>query len=423
MRVRFKMPPRRVSRSGDSETGHSAFQGITSRKLCTLLFLIFLLTFGCKEPAVQPQNKYLVSYQNIFFRPAAELKSLLAGTGLTSLLTDDVTLYAVTYKTTFKNQVITASGLVALPKTTQSVPMVSFQHGTIAALTEAPTLQPLGSTELTLYTGLASAGFIAVIPDFIGFGSSSNIPHPYYVEEVTASAITDMIQAAKELATGLSIKFNGKLFLAGYSQGGFATMAAHKSIEQNSLPGFTLTASFPAAGGYDVKAMQEYFFGLTTYDQPFYLAYVANAYKNQYTNWTQGLSEFFNEPYATKIPGLFDGSKGSSEINAQLTTSVSGLIRADLLTKIDTDPKYKYVVDAFKDNSLVDWKPVIKMYLYHGDADVTVPYNNSVITYNKLIANGATTSILSLTTLPGANHGTGVLPYIQNFVPIMVSLK
>jgi len=63
------------------------------------------------------------------------------------------------------------------------------------------------------------------------------------------------------------------------------------------------------------------------------------------------------------------------------------------------------------------------MFMYHGDADVTVPYDNSVITYQKLIANGASTSVLSLTPLPGKDHATGVLPYIEDFIPKMLQLK
>jgi pimeloyl-ACP methyl ester carboxylesterase len=300
--------------------------------------------------------------------------------------------------------------------------MVSFQHGTITSYSEAPTELPSNSIEFELYAGLASLGFIAVAPDLIGFGSSTAVLHPYFVEDATASAVIDMLKATKEFAAEQSIDFDSKLFLAGYSQGGYATMAAHKAIEQNGLTGFNLVASFPASGGYDVKAMQEYFFGLTTYDEPFYIAYVAMAYKTQYA-WTKPLSDFFNEPYASRIPGLFDGSKNGSQINSELTTSIPDFIRADLRGKIDTDAQYKYIADAFNENSLTDWKPTIKMFMYHGDADVTVPYDNSVITYQKLINNGASTSVLSLTPLPGKDHSTGVLPYIEDFIPKMMQLK
>lgn len=398
-----------------------------TKQTCFFLFLgIILILSSCKDNDVKPANKSLISSESLFIRSASELRTILSVAGIdipVSAIQQDVEIYKVTYHTSYlNNQDITASGLVILPKTKGSYPMLSFQHGTIAAHSQAPSVLPTSSTELVLYSALASPGFITAVPDLIGFGSSANLMHPYYVEELTASAVIDLLQAAKELGSEKGIDFNEKLFLAGYSQGGYATMAAHKSIEENGLDGFQLIASFPAAGGYDVKAMQEYFFGLDTYDNPFYLGFVATAYKSTY-QWTQSLGDFFKEPYATRIPTLYDGSKSGSEINAQLTTSIRDFVSADLLLHIDTDTKYKYIVDAFNQNSLTDWKPLKKMYMYHGDADITVPYNNSVITYNKLIANGASASVVSFTSLPGATHGTGVLPYVEKFIPIMLSLK
>jgi pimeloyl-ACP methyl ester carboxylesterase len=391
----------------------------------SLVFSIVLcqLFFGCKRDEVSPQTQYLVSSSSFLTVPVIELQTYLAGYNLASLLVDDAIIYKVTYKTTYLGQPITASGLVVLPQTTDSIPMLSFQRGTIVAHSEAPSALPSTDSDLILYAGLASPGFIAVIPDLIGFGSSSNVLHPYYVEEPTASAVLDMIRAAKELAVQQHLKFNGKLFLAGYSQGGYSTMAAHKAIEQNGLSGFKLIASFPAAGGYDVKGMQEYLFEQTTYANPFYIAFVALAYKTQYADWTHPLSDFFREPYADEIPGLFDGTKTGDNIDAFLTDSIANLIVPGLKNNIDTDAQYQYIVDAFNENSLTDWKPMIPMFMYHGDADVTVPFSNSLGTYQKLLANGASPSVISLTTLPGADHSSGVIPYIEDFFPIMNSLK
>jgi predicted peptidase len=93
-----------------------------------------------------------------------------------------------------------------------------------------------------------------------------------------------------------------------------------------------------------------------------------------------------------------------------------------LLANIDTDTRYKYITDAFTENSLVDWIPKKPLHMYHGDVDITVPYNNSVVSYDKLIANGASKSIVTFTTVPGT-HYTGVVPYLEDFIPKMLSLK
>jgi hypothetical protein len=119
---------------------------------------------------------------------------------------------------------------------------------------------------------------------------------------------------------------------------------------------------------------------------------------------------------------LFDGQKGAGDINAQLTKKVSDLIHEDVLNNIDTNPDYSYLVDAFNENSLTDWKPEIQMFMYHGLSDETVPYQNSVDTFNKMIANGASTSTLTLTPLEGT-HSSAIDPYVVELIKKLLSLK
>lgn len=359
-------------------------------------------------------------------KTAAEIKSFVDSKNLPvndALLKYDVDIYKVTYKTTYKGNSITASGLVALPKTNDAVGMLSFQHGTISAHQDAPTSLSNDDEELYLYATVASVGFVGVVPDYIGFGESKNILHPYYVEKPTADAVLDNVRAARELALVNNITLNKRLFLAGYSQGGYATMAAHKAIEeQNGVEDLDLVASFPAAGGYDVKGVQEYFFSQDTYHEPFYVAYVAAAYKNYY-DWEQPLSVMFNEPYASKIPVLFDGTKSGSQINAELTEQMNDLIGEDILENIDSKTEYEFIRDAFIENSLTDWTPKTLMYMYHGTADITVPYQNSVDTYNTFIQNGASSTIVTFTPLHFATHGTGITPYILELTNKLIALK
>jgi len=394
------------------------------KQLSIVLIGIYLLT-SCSKEDTSSVPTILQSATPKISRTTTELKNFISKTDINvslDIFKYDVDVYSVTYKTTYLNKIINASGLVILPKTTDSVGMVSFQHGTIANHAEAPSVQALYNPEILLYTSLASPGFIAVIPDFIGFGSSSNLMHPYYVEEASATAVVDLLQAARELAIQKKLKFNEKLFLAGYSQGGYVTMAAHKAIEKNGLVNMELIASFPSSGGYDVKGMQNYFFAQNIYNEPFFIGYVAMAYRKYY-GWIQPLTDFFASKYAAEIPSLYNGTKTGDQIDFYLNDTIPKLMNPDLLSTIDTNNKYEYIVDAFNENSLTDWAPTIKMYMYHGDADTTVPYQNSVDTYNKLIDNGSSTSILTFTSFPGKTHSSGLIPYIETFVPTMLSLK
>jgi pimeloyl-ACP methyl ester carboxylesterase len=394
----------------------------------TLVFALLLLVFACSDdhaPAPDNGPTNLVEATFIESRTADEIQLLIAFSGRDidpSIFKYDVKLFRVTYTTTYLDEEIEASGLVAVPITGDPMAMLSFQHGTIVQQNEAPSAQGAGSFDLILYAAVASSGFITVIPDMIGFGDSDDIFHPYYVAEPTATSVIDNILAATRLAQDENTTFNNKLFLAGYSQGGYATLATHKAIEENPLEDIELIASFPAAGGYDLKAMQEYFFNLDTYSQPYYIGYVAKSY-NTYYGFQSIFTDFFNEPYASRIPDLFDGNNSSANINSQLTTSIGGLIKADMRTNFETNAQYQYLLDAFEENALTDWAPQKPVYLYHGTADVTVPYENTQITYEKLIANGASTQIVKLIPLVNADHTTGVDPYLDDVIDKLQDLQ
>jgi pimeloyl-ACP methyl ester carboxylesterase len=314
-----------------------------------------------------------------------------------------------------------ASGLVAIPETTQAVPVLSYQHGTITRDEDAPSNFTVSSSETLVAGASSSLGFVTVIPDYVGFGSTTSNFHPYYVEDETAISVKDMIKAALELAVDKKIALNKKLFLAGYSEGGYATMAAHKAIEADGLADLELVASFPGAGAYDLEEMQAWLFAKDTYEDPFYLGYIAMSYYNTYSFNTL-LTDFFQEPYAARMPKLFDNQKTSGEINSQLTTSIADLIQPAMRTGLHTEARFKYLADAFANNSLTDWKPTKPMYMYHGTSDTTVPFENSQHTYEALIANGASPTVVTLISLPG-DHTSAVTPYVADLMIKLWDLK
>ena len=332
-------------------------------------------------------------------------------------------VYKVIYTTNYQDSEVNASGLVLLPKTTgNGLPMISFQHGTIVRNADAPSLQPRESEQVISYAALASMGYIMVVPDYLGFGESSEIFHPYYIEEPTANAVVDLLYAARTLAEEHNVDFDNRLFLAGYSQGGYATLAAQKALETNTEDDFEIIASFPGAGGYDISSMLDYVLNLDTYPDPHYLAYVGMSYRSYYGE-ADLLSAFFNEPYATGIPSLFDGTKAPSEIDASLTEDIQTLVREDILIGTNTDPLYEYLRLKFEENSLTDWVPEAPVYMYHGDADFTVPIENSQMTYDELIDEGASPAQLELITLPGRDHTTAIEPYVEDIITKLQQMK
>lgn len=391
-------------------------------KISKWMIVLFVMLVSCdsgdEDVRVESIQPRLTDAELFFSRNAGDMRGLFNSAGL-DLQNDkiqyNVDMYKVEYTTMYGDEEVTASGLVFLPLEKENPAVVSFQHGTIASEAEAPTNLGIQDLQLLLYAGLAGTGVVTVVPDFIGFGASGDIMHPYYVEQPSADAVLDNIRAAAELAEQNEISVSNRLYLAGYSQGGYVTMAAHKSIEENGFEFFELQASFPASGGYDIPGVRDFFFEQEVYQQPFFLAYVAESYRTYYEEDEDFLSLLFQDPYATQIPTFFNGSLSGSEINSFLTDTISDLVNPGYLSNTGSQ-EFAAVNDKMEENSMVDWIPSIRMQMFHGDADVTVPYRNSVAVYETFIQNGASEDVVTFTSIPGAGHASGVFPYIESMI-------
>jgi pimeloyl-ACP methyl ester carboxylesterase len=126
------------------------------------------------------------------------------------------------------------------------------------------------------------------------------LEHPRLIRPVMdlsphADAVIDMIKATKEFLDEEGIQVNDKLFLTGYSEGGYVTLAAAKEIELNPSHALTVTAVAAGAGSYDLENMFEHITTTTEYSDPSYLAFLIMAY-NTTNDWNKPLSFFLKKP-------------------------------------------------------------------------------------------------------------------------------
>jgi pimeloyl-ACP methyl ester carboxylesterase len=330
------------------------------------------------------------------------------------MVSTDIEVQKVTYKTTLQNKNVQASGLVYFPKTAGNYPVLSFQNGTNTEHSKAPSENP-DSGMLFMLESVASMGFIVVIPDYIGFGASSNLPHPYLHAESSTQSILDMLRAVNELSTQDKIvaKPTKDLFIFGYSQGGWATMQLQKAIETSYSSEFTLIASSCGAGPYSLDFMNQYVTSKTDYPMPYFLTYILNAYKSLGLI-SNPLSDFVQEPYASKIPGLYDGLHSPGDINFSLTTKMTELLTPEYRDPIQfsTNPKFSALQSALVANSVKvnEWKISTPTRLYHGGDDELIPVSLSQKTFQDLKIAGASDSNLQLIIIPGYNHDKGAVP-------------
>jgi pimeloyl-ACP methyl ester carboxylesterase len=387
-----------------------------------LFALIILFTSSCKDifntdDDPKPQDKYLVNYKletsylpsfikigiNEYVDEYPELEMLL------DKVEHGVMIYSIDYNTTFKGQNVIASGLVCIPIGEGPFPVMSYQNGTNTLHSNAPSANPSRDLYLMLEFA-ASTGFIIAIPDYLGFGRSSNMFHPYLHKESTVQSIIDMLRAIDELNTNyLDVVSSGELFITGYSQGGWSTMQLQKEIEENYSTEFNLVASSCAAGPYDLNFVNQYITSQTEFPMPYYVGYMYNSYFNLELITTP-VEEIFQEPYAAKISTLYDGTKDSEQINAELTTTMADLFTADYLANYQTDEKYASLINSLTSNSIEAWNTSIPTLLIHGTADEFVPFQVSYDIHQDFLSLGVDQEQVLLLPLEGIDHTTSIIP-------------
>jgi pimeloyl-ACP methyl ester carboxylesterase len=320
-----------------------------------------------------------------------------------------VMVYRISYYTSFNGQLQPASGLVCVPTGDGPFPIMSYQNGTNTLHSNAPSVNPDYELYLLLES-VASTGFVVAIPDYLGFGESAELFHPYLDKESTNKTVMDMIRATKELTKNyLETELNGNLYIAGYSQGGWATLQLQKEIEQKYSGEFNLKASACGAGPYNLNYINKYITGKNTYPMPYFLGYMFNSYTNLGDVNTPA-SDVFNEPYASKISTLYDGSKSGEEINAELTTSVPGLLTAGYIANFETDEKYASLVNTLEANSISAWETEIPTMLIHGLSDDFIPSGVSTDIYQEFLSLGAGLEQVLWRGLPETGHVSGIIP-------------
>lgn len=236
----------------------------------------------------KPVDNYLVSYdQQKSFRPAFIKIAVEQAANnypefdpIIDYLEHGVIVYKISYTTTFDGVKRLASGLVCVPTSVGTYPVLSYQNGTNTLHSKAPSVDPNNKLFLILES-MASTGFIVTIPDYLGFGDAEYMPHPYLHKKSTIQSIVDMQLAVKEMVNNhLEIDMTDDLYIAGYSQGGWATMQLQKAIEENYSNQFNLKASACGAGPYDLKYINEYILQQTEYPMPYFVGYMFNTYIN-----------------------------------------------------------------------------------------------------------------------------------------------
>jgi acetyl esterase/lipase len=385
----------------------------------TLKFLaLLLLITNCSKsdetngstPYVD--NKYLISSEFLRSHSANGL-ALVAGAFISlSDLSDplkNIEAYKIKYKTTdVDGSEIVASGVVFVPQGDAEMPIVSYQHGTISNNDNAPSnVESLGNDEYTIMAAFSSFGFVVSMPDYIGYGASVASEHPYEHGNSLGSTSYDMLKATKEFLTNEEVKANNKLFLLGYSEGGYATLALQKYLEDKG--DLSITHSLPSAGAYNKTE-----FSKNILNQNIELPHMANylwvlyTYNRIYENLRRPWSDYVLAPYAEILINI--NSREITQISLdKFETNPQKLFTSDFLKNLN-DGTDKAFLSALSDNDLLDWTPIAPITFYHGTEDQFVYPLNSISAAATLKEKSTEVTYVPM---EGENHSTGSIEYFK----------
>ncbi len=354
----------------------------------------------------QPSNPEVEGGEMIVSATAKQILDGLLEAQVAGITEDTVVYgyqgYLIPYKTTDEEgNVVEVSGLMTVPTDipedladrveAAGFSVVSDDHGTIFANSEAPTVsnQMTGTPQGSAVILTALNGFVTLQPDYIGFGDSVDHYHPYMLKKSLANCTVDFIKAAREFAEKNNIKLNPLLFVTGYSEGGYAAMAAMEKIEKEGELQVAMAA--PMAGPYALDYMAMGVLSSPTIGVPSFMADVGYAYAKAYN---KEATEVINEPYASKLPELFSGDYTREEIDPQLTTETLGLFNgafvADFFGTEGTGNPENWFMQAVVENSVYKWAPQTPMALVQCEGDDVIPYAlASEVAYPTMVAMGA----------------------------------
>jgi len=341
----------------------------------------------------------LLSSEKIGFLTRDEIAASLAEEKIPGVPKQGVSLYRVTYLTVdHHGQQTVASGAVALPeRTDEPAPLLSFQHGTIVARHRAPSEKGFDLVSM----GLGASGYITLLPDYLGLGAGAGF-HPYVHAKSSGTVVVDMIRAARVFLEQEAIHTNGQLFLMGYSEGGYVTMAAHREIEHHHSDEITVTASAPMAGPYNLsQVMVDQILEDTPYPSPGYLPFTLLAYDMVYDVFEQ-LEDVILPEYIHVVESMLEGKTGLRHINRKLPAIPLNMLTPAFIDSFKENATHPLRV-ALEKNDIHNWKPLAPMRLYHCVDDDQVSFRNAEMALQAYQKHGAEHVELAKLTFGGHN--------------------
>jgi pimeloyl-ACP methyl ester carboxylesterase len=335
------------------------------------LLLALLLLAGCAAPVRVPPATEAVPGTLVRAESLRPLPALLVRAALRfadvpgpTPIRCSARTWALEYWTRdAQGRPLRASGLYAEPSCARPRAVVSYQHGSVSRRQDVPsTLNTEGLAAAAVFAG---GGYLLVAPDYPGLGRSPGV-HPYLQTGPTARAGRDLLTAARTFAALRGTPWPDALLLAGFSQGGHATVALQRSLEETPLAGTRLLGVAAGSAPFDL-ARVSFPFALAGHSRD-HAAYLAWLVHGLAVAEDRPLGETLREPWASRVPGLLDGAFDEDD----LPRDPRELFTEAFLAAHDAGEE-TWLHAALAANSTHGFAPRAPLRVFYGSEDDTVP--------------------------------------------------
>lgn len=286
----------------------------------------------------------------------------------------------------------------------RAVPLVSLQHPTQPLRAGSPTLVSMwddGDGTVPLGYLLAYLGYAVLMPDTPGLGVNHDV-HPFCHRGV-ADSVRDGIHAvlrSRELwgeGPG-QVRWNGQLFLMGYSEGGYATMVTSELLQREgtriagaAVLGAPLSLS---------KVMRELILREDRPPElvnpsPYTVPLLVAAYEDFYGNQRPRVRDFdFDRAIVDQAPGVsgnyadrlreqLDGRASREELSAWVRkvrpyVGPQSVLKPGFLRALRAgDPRAQPMAALIENDAIGGWTPRMPLYFAHHADDDEVSVENT----------------------------------------------
>jgi pimeloyl-ACP methyl ester carboxylesterase len=200
------------------------------------------------------------------------------------------------------------------------------------------------------------------------------------------------VEGMQSFACENEINLNENLYLIGYSNGGYNSIAMHNELALNPRT-FDIDASVVIAGYFDLEREDNFSYP-ERIGRPSWAVY--HPYVLNKTYELNIMDKIIQRPYVDRLDDLFNGDMAAPVIDRELTDITTKLFTSEYLDNYNSLSIFDTYRDVITSNSLIDTKISGDLLLIHSKEDEVVPFQQSEKLYNSVLSKGGNVELVLL---------------------------